>query len=274
MPFLLQNMKGKSRDNIKSLLKNKRVFINGEPVTQYNYGLQPGDKVGTRWEASETGYMNRHLSIVFEDDHIIVIDKFAGLLSIATDNGKGDTAYSLLSTYVKQVNRAGKIFIVHRLDRDTSGLMMFARSEKVQNLLQKDWKNNVSERTYTALVEGKVEVPDGVIKSYIYESKSLMMHSSHNPSRGDLAVTRFKTLKSNDDYSLLEISLETGKKNQIRLHMQEIGHSIAGDKKYGAVGNPLGRLGLHASVLAFKHPITGELLRFESKIPARFRRVI
>jgi 23S rRNA pseudouridine1911/1915/1917 synthase len=152
--------------------------------------------------------------------------------------------------------------------------MMFARSEKVQSLLQRDWKYNVTARTYMALVEGEVTEPEGVIRSYIYESKALMMHTTRNPDKGDLAITRFRKVKSNKDYSLLEVMLETGKKNQIRLHMQEMGHSIAGDKKYGATSSPIGRLGLHASVLAFIHPVTGKEMRFESKIPAKFRRLV
>jgi 23S rRNA pseudouridine1911/1915/1917 synthase len=152
--------------------------------------------------------------------------------------------------------------------------MMFARSEKVQSRLQKDWQNMVTARTYTALVEGEVTEPEGTIKSFIFESKALMMHSTQNPDKGDLAITLFKTLKTNKDYSLLSVTLKTGKKNQIRLHMQEMGHSVAGDKKYGATGNPIGRLGLHASVLAFIHPVTGKELRFESKVPAKFRRLV
>ena len=151
---------------------------------------------------------------------------------------------------------------------------MFARSEKVQSLLQRDWKHHVTARTYVALVEGEVTEPEGVIKSYIYESKALVMHATRNPEKGDLAITRFRRLKSGKEYSLLEVTLETGKKNQIRLHMQEIGHSIAGDRKYGATTSPIGRLGLHAGVLAFKHPVTGKEMRFESRIPAKFRRMV
>ena len=274
MPFLLGSLKNKSRDNIKSLLRNKQVLINGEPVTQFNHELKPGDQVGVRGERQADGIVARNMRIVFEDEHIIVIDKNAGLLSMASDNEKYLTAYNILSTYVKSQNPSNRIFIVHRLDRDTSGLMMFARSEKVQSLLQRDWKHNVTARTYMALVEGEVAEPEGVIKSYIYESKALIMHSTRNPDKGDLAITRFRKVKSNKDYSLLEVMLETGKKNQIRLHMQELGHSIAGDKKYGATSSPIGRLGLHASVLAFIHPVTGKEMRFESKIPAKFRRLV
>ncbi len=258
----------------KSLLRNKQVLVNGDPVTQFNHELKPGDQVSVRGERQADGIVARNMRIVFEDEHIIVIDKNAGLLSMASDNEKYLTAYNILSNYVKQQKPSNRIFIVHSLDRDTSGLMMFARSEKVQSLLQRDWKHNVTARTYVALVEGEVTEPEGVVKSYIYESKALVMHSTRNPEKGDLAITRFRKLKSNKDYTLLEIMLETGKKNQIRLHMQELGHSIAGDKKYGATTSPIGRLGLHASVLAFIHPVTGKEMRFESKVPAKFRRMV
>jgi len=274
LPFLIDNLRKMSRDNVKSLLRNKQVTVNGQPVTQFNHEIRPSDKIVVTGERLTDGILMRNMKIVYEDEHIIVIDKNAGLLSMASDNEKYLTAYNILSNYVKLQRPGNKIFIVHRLDRDTSGLMMFARSEKVQSRLQKDWQNMVTARTYTALVEGEVTQTEGILKSYIFESKALMMHSTQNPDKGDLAITHFKTLKSNKDYSLLSVTLETGKKNQIRLHMQEMGHSIAGDKKYGATGNPIGRLGLHASVLAFIHPVTGKELRFESKVPAKFRRLV
>jgi 23S rRNA pseudouridine1911/1915/1917 synthase len=274
MPFLLGSLTGKSRDNIKSLLRNRQVLVNGEPVTQFNHELQPGDTIVISSARHTGGLMARNMRLVYEDEHVIVIDKNAGLLSMASDNEKYLTAYNILSTYVKSQKPSNRIFIVHRLDRDTSGLMMFARSEKVQSLLQRDWKRNVTARNYVALVEGEVTETEGVIKSYIYESKALVMHSTPDPKRGDLAVTRFRLMKSGKEYSLLEIRLETGKKNQIRLHMQEKGHSIAGDKKYGASSSPIGRLGLHASVLAFIHPVTGREMHFESRVPAKFRRMV
>ncbi|MCU0366865.1 MAG: RluA family pseudouridine synthase, partial [Bacteroidales bacterium] len=199
MTFLLQNLKQKSRDNIKSLLRNKRVLVNGQTVTQFNHPLKPGDGVKVRWEAAIEGSINRNMSILYEDDHLVVIDKHAGLLTIATDKEKDRTAYTMLSSHVKLQNPANRIFIVHRLDRDTSGVMMFAKSEKVQSIMQSEWKERVKERTYIAVVEGQVVEAEGKISSYIYESKSLVMHSSQNPEKGELAVTRFRTLKSNRD---------------------------------------------------------------------------
>ena len=274
MPFLLSSLANKSRDNVKSLLRNRQVMVNGEPVTQFNHELRPGDKIVISPVRHTGGLMARNMRLVYEDEHLIVIDKNAGLLSMASDNEKYLTAYNILSTYVKSQKPSNRIFIVHRLDRDTSGLMMFARSEKVQSLMQRDWKRNITARTYVALVEGNVSEPEGVIRSYIYESKALMMHSTNDPKKGDLAITRWKLLKSGSEYSLLEVTLETGKKNQIRLHMQETGHSIAGDKKYGASMSPISRLGLHASLLAFIPPVTGKEMCFKSKIPAKFRRMV
>ena len=274
MQFLIDNLRHKSRDNIKSLLRNKQIWVNGQFITQFNHQLHPGDNVVVKWSPSSYGSLSRSLRIVYQDDHLIVVDKFHGLLSIATEGEKQATAYSILSSFVKQQNSAGKIFVVHRLDRDTSGLMMFAKSEEVQTLLQSSWKESIVERTYMAVVEGQVEEPEGTIQSYIYESKALMMHTTKDPEKGDLAITHYRVIKSKPHYSLVEIKLDTGRKNQIRIHMQEIGHSIVGDKKYGATGNPIARLALHASVLAFIHPITNEKMRFESPLPTKFRRLI
>ena len=269
LPFLLQNLKGKNRNNIKSLLRYKQVWVDGKAVSKFNYALQPGQHVIIKQERSQKEILDRYFQIVFEDEHLVVIDKKAGLLSISAGH-EHTTAYSLLSAYLKEKNPLNKIFIVHRLDRDTSGLMIFAKSEAVQGILQRSWQSSIRERTYIALVEGIVEKQDGIIRSYLNENKAFVVHSSQDPAKGDLAITHFKTMKRGKDYSLLEVNLETGKKNQIRVHMQDIGHSVSGDKKYGAKGNPLNRLGLHASVLAFLHPVTGQPLRFESQIPAKF----
>lgn len=272
LPFLVGQLKHKSRDNIKSLLRHKQVWVEGQAVSQFNQVLYPGQEVVIKKDRGPDESLRKYFSLVYEDDHILVIDKQAGLLSISAGS-EHVTAYSLVSRYLKQQDPANKVFIIHRLDRDTSGLLMFAKSEAVQTFMQKAWLTNVRERTYFALVEGRVEQSTGIIRSYLNETKAFVMYSSQDPEKGELAITHFKTLKCSDNYSLLEVNLETGKKNQIRVHMQDIGHSIAGDKKYGAAGNPIGRLGLHAGVLAFLHPVTGIPLRFESKVPAAFLRL-
>jgi 23S rRNA pseudouridine1911/1915/1917 synthase len=272
MQFLIQHLKNKSRDNIKSLLRNKHIWINNQAVSQFNHPLVPGQRVLIKRKGSPGREIERKLHIVFEDDHIIVIDKSAGLLTVST-GVEGETAISILSDYVKRENPHNKIFVVHRLDRDTSGLLLFSKSERIQSLLQNSWQTNVTERTYYAVVEGVVKKPAGTIRTYLYESTSYFMHVTDDPAKGELAITHYKVLKTSREYSLMEVDLETGKKNQIRVHMQSIGHPVVGDKKYGTGSNPIGRLGLHAGVLAFIHPETKEPMRFISKMPAGFLRL-
>jgi 23S rRNA pseudouridine1911/1915/1917 synthase len=273
MEFLMAQMPHKSRNNIKSLLSHKQVLVEGIPVSQFDHPLVPGQKVEISKNRISPEQKFREYNIVYEDQHIIVTDKMAGLLSMATESEKRATAYSLLSRHVKKQDRGNKIFIVHRLDRETSGLMLFAKSEAVKDKLQESWNDTVIERTYIAVVEGPVEKQEGTITSYLSEDKVFKMHSSSKPGSGKEAITHFSVLKKNNAYSLLKVNLETGRKNQIRIHMQEIGHCVAGDKKYGATTNPMKRLGLHAQKLSFIHPVTGEKMNFETKIPRVFMRL-
>jgi len=275
MKFLLQTFSHKSRNHVKSLLTHKSVFVDGKPVSQYNYLLKPGQEVEIK-----TGVQKQEerkfsgLEIIYEDNDLIVIYKPEGLLSIATEDEKKETAYSLLSQYVKSQDRKNRIFIVHRLDRETSGVMMFAKSPNVQELLQEAWNMNVTERTYLSIVEGHIENDKGTISSFLRESKAFIVHSSQEPVKGSQkAITHYKVLQRNKVYSLVEVTLETGRKNQIRVHMQDMGHPVIGDKKYGSTVNPIKRLGLHAWVLAFTHPITKQELRFQTEIPKAFERL-
>ncbi len=270
MAFLMAQLPHKNRNNIKTLLRDRQILVEGRVQTQYNHLLQPNQRVEIHWTkgAKETAY--RGLTILFEDAHLIVIEKQEGLLSIAANNHESQTAYNTLSAHVKKSHPANKIFIVHRLDRDTSGVMVFAKSERVKNLLQETWEPTTKERTYVAVAERPFKEPKGTVTSYLHESKALIVYSSQNPHQGQIAITHYEVLKQNAEFSLLKIELETGRKNQIRVHMQDLGHSIVGDKKYGAVTNPIGRLGLHAWVLAFVHPITHEKLRFETTVPKKF----
>jgi 23S rRNA pseudouridine1911/1915/1917 synthase len=273
MEFLMAQMPHKSRNNIKSLLSHKQVLVEGKPVSQFDHLVLPGQKVEISKNRISPEQKFREYNIVYEDQHIIVIDKMAGLLSMATENEKRATAYSLLSRHVKKQDKGNKIFIVHRLDRETSGLMLFAKSEAVKDKLQESWNDTIIERTYIAVVEGAVEKQEGTITSYLSEDKVFKMHSSPNPKSGKEAITHFSVLKKNNAYSLLKVNLETGRKNQIRIHMQEMGHNIVGDKKYGATTSPIKRLGLHAQQLSFIHPVTGEKMNFETKIPRVFMRL-
>lgn len=274
MKFLIEQLPHKSRDNIKALLKYKQVRVDGEITTQFNYPVTAGqivtisEKTVVR-EKSFSGF-----TIVYEDMHLIVIDKHAGVLSIATAGERHHTAFRMLSDYVKKQDPGNKVFIVHRLDRDTSGLMMIARSEEMQLKLQDLWHSTKPERVYIALVEGKMEAEEGTIKSYLKETRTHTGYSEPEDVGGQLAITHFRRLRCNAKYSLLEVRLETGRKNQIRIHMTEAGHCIVGDKKYGASHNPIARLGLHASRLSFIHPVTHELMQFEIPIPRKFSRLI
>lgn len=273
MPFLFAKLSGRGRNQVKAMLARGQVAVDGQVETKYNYPLEIGQKVAINRSGTDRQEPIRGLDILYEDSDLIVIDKQAGLLSIASDKEKHDTAYFFLMEHVRKADPRNRVFVVHRLDRDTSGVMLYAKSEKVQQALQNSWKEAVPERTYIALVEGLVHQEEGTVTSWLKESKTLKMFSSPTPNGGQKAVTHFKVLQKTQAYSLLEIGLDTGRKNQIRVHMQDIGHPIAGDKKYGSSHNPIGRLGLHAQVIAFHHPTSGNLMRFETKIPEIFRRL-
>jgi len=210
------------------------------------------------------------LNIIYEDRDLLVVNKPVRLLTIANNNKQEKTLFHQAVLYEKQKNKNNKIFIVHRLDRDVSGLVILAKSEKVKRILQDNWHELVITRGYKAIVEGHVEQASSVIKSYIAETKTFLSYTTNNPNKGKLAITEYKKVRANKKYTLLDINLLTGRKNQIRVHMQDIGHPIAGDKKYGASGNPLNRLGLHAERLEFYHPISKQKLDLISKLPSEF----
>lgn len=274
LSFLLVSLKDCSRTTVKSYLAHRNVLINNTITTKFNAPLRPGDEVViTRGRGAED-FKNPMMRIVYEDEHIIVIDKKNGLLSMATNKERIKTAYSFLSTHVKKSNPENRIFIVHRLDRETSGLMLFARSEKVQELFQRNWTDAVLERKYVAVVEGKMPKDEGVIEAKLKQSTALKMYVPFEGEEGENAITHYKVLKVKNNHSLVELELETGKKNQIRAHLEYVHAPISGDKKYGAKLSPAGRVCLHASKLFIKHPISGEELNFSTKIPANFEAVV
>lgn len=272
LDFLVEKRIKKSRNAIKSLLAHKQVVINKQVVTQYNFLLKAGDTVIIeRHDHSRDKKLLKSVQIIFEDDYLVVIDKEAGLLSIATEREKRETAYSIVSNYIKQADHEARIFVLHRLDRETSGLMMFAKSEKIQEIMQKKWDELITARSYQAIVEGKVEPNEGTIVSWLTENKNFKMFSSPKDNGGQKSITHYKTLTSNKHYSLLSLNLDTGRKNQIRVHLESLGHPIIGDKKYGSHHNPLRRMALHAYELSFIHPITGKKYEFKSLIPLKMR---
>ncbi len=274
MKFLIEALPHKNRNNIKSFLTGNQVEVDGKIVTKYNHLLKPGNVVRIVWQRSPVVTKSfKGFTIVFEDEHLIVIDKHSGVLSVATKGERDYTAYNFLSKHVKREGPDKKIFVVHRLDRETSGLMVFAKSANVQHLMQDNWKDVVTERAYLAIVEGVIDENEGTVESYLHENGVFVVYSDQNSEGGKKAITNFKVLKRTKEYTLLMVRLDTGRKNQIRVHMQDIGHPIINDKKYGATQNPIDRLGLHAKVLAFTHPITGEKLRFETAMPRKFQRL-
>ncbi len=271
MAFLAQHFSGKSRSALKSMLSHKQVCVNGKPESQFNFPLQAGDSVSIN--SGKVNYELKHpkVKIVFEDDYLVVINKSEGLLAVATDERKDETtAFKILTNYLTRKDPRARLFVVHRIDRETSGLLMYAKSREVQLALQERWHENVTERVYWAVVEGVPAKDRDTIMSYLRQSKAFKIHSSQTDNGGQEAVTHYRVVRKNDLYSMLRVELDTGRKNQIRVHLQEIGHPIVGDKKYGASTSPIGRVGLHARVLAFKHPVTKEILRFETPIPTKF----
>lgn len=273
LEFLIKKMPEMSRTKIKTLLRDRQVWINGQPVSQFDHPLNVGEKVEIKWTKAFKTTNYDELSILFEDDYIIIINKREGLLSMGTEKERELTAYGILKTHVKMQDPSNKIFIVHRLDRETSGIMIFAKSERVQEILQESWGPTTKQRTYLAVIEGQMKEPSGTIVSYLKENKVFFVYSSQNPRDGQKAITYYETLKSNKKYSLLKVNLETGRKNQIRVHMADEGHPIIGDDKYGSKVNPINRLGLHAWVLSFIHPITEEEMHFETPIPNKFMKL-
>ncbi len=274
LDFLIAAMPARKRTTVKELLKHSQVAVNGMPVTQFDTELQPDDRVEVNLTRAFKVFSNRRVKLVYEDDDIMVIEKGYGLLSMGTDKVKDGTAYSIMRDYVKWQDPRNKLFIVHRLDRDTSGLMMFAKNPQAKEIMQHNWNNMVISRKYIAMVEGKVEQDQGVIRSYLAENKQFEVYSTDDPSEGELAVTRYKVIKRGARYTMLEVELDTGRKNQIRVHMKDLGHPIAGDRKYGAGPSIIHRLALHAQTLRFVHPITRRDMNFTTHVPGSFWKLV
>ena len=275
MAFLSAKMPQASRTKIKSLLSKRIVYVDNVITTQYNFPLAPGMKVQISRDKNTHEFRSRLLKIVYEDAYLIVIDKSESLLSVNTERQKERTAYTILNEYVRRSGKQNRVYIVHRLDRDTSGLMMFAKDEKTQHTLRDNWHNIVFDRRYVAVVNGEMEKNQGVVHSWLTD-RTLYVHSSPTDDGGKESTTHYRVIKRKNGYSLLELELETGRKNQIRVHMQDLGHPIVGDGRYGHEEgpNPLGRLALHAFKLCFYHPVTGEIMRFETPYPSTFKALL
>ena len=238
-------------------------------TTQFDTPLHAGDVVTISYNRRKVVFNNPLLNIIYEDDAVIVVNKREGLLSVSTAKVRERTAFHILSDYLKKSDPRNKLFVLHRLDRDTSGLMMFAKTRAIQEKMQSNWNEMITERTYVAVVEGRPEKNSDLITTQLKENAEARVYVV--AEGGKDAITRYNLLRTNDKYSLLELNLETGRKNQIRAQMEYIGHPIAGDYKYGAETDPTGRLMLHAQRLYFIHPETGEEMRFDTRIPDSFK---
>ena len=270
LAFVEKRLADHSKTKVKSMLKHNQFAVNSMPTSQFDTPLEDGDKVSVNFTKSFRVFSSPRIKLVYEDNDILVINKGYGVLSMGTDNIKEGTAYSIMREYVKYSDPRAKVFIVHRLDRDTSGLMMLAKTMEAKDTMQHNWNNMVLNRKYVAVVEGVIPDDEGVVKSYLAETAKFEVYSTQDPTKGQLAITRYKVLKRSSGYTLVELELDTGRKNQIRVHMKDLGHPIVGDRKYGASSSPIRRLALHARTLRFVHPITRKEMNFELPVPTRF----
>ena len=273
MEFLFKELHGISRNKVKDILQGRGISVDRKLVTQYNYPLKPGMVVRVSKHRRKTELESKWIKIVYEDKDIIIIEKAPGILSMAA-TAKQYCVKTILDEYFTRRHFKCHAHVVHRLDRETSGLMVYAKSIEAAQVLESDWKNRVFDRRYVAVVEGCVEQEGGTIENWLKDNKACVTFSSPTDNGGKLAITHFRKLASSDKYSLLELRLETGRKNQIRVHMADIGHPVCGDDKYGSTQNPLHRLCLHAFRLFLYHPRTGERMEFETPYPTDFKNLL
>ena len=299
LQYLFEIFPTQSKTGVKNLLSKGQVLVNGQGQTAFDWPLKAGDKItvlpkgisiarAVKSDAREE-VLKAGVQILFEDDNYIVVDKPSGMLTVATGKEK-KTLYSLLNAYIKVNARmqrkedllsgktpdrsTAKIWIVHRLDRGTSGALVFAKNERAKDILQSKWKDLVAERKYVAWLEGKMEKERGAVQSWLVENpKSLKMNSYDTEVKdGQLAITHYRVLSYSRHYTQVEFSLETGRKNQIRVHAASLGHPVAGDEKYGAQTDPIKRLALHAATLVFRNPFSNKMVRCSSPLPESFER--
>ncbi|MCI5834501.1 MAG: RNA pseudouridine synthase [Prevotella sp.] len=273
--FILSAWPDLSGNRVNGLLHRGQVKLRGEVTTQFDAPVNEGDAVAINFTRPYTVLRHPRLQLVYEDEYVVVVNKGYGLLSVSRGAAKPETtAYNIVKNYLKECDSRQKVFIVHRLDRDTSGLMMFAKTPEAKEAMQHNWNNMVLERKYVAVVEGNVENDEGVIRSYLGETSAHEVFSTQDPQQGKLAVTRYKVLARGQGRSLVEYSLDTGRKNQIRVHSRELGHPIVGDRRYGASQSPIGRLCLHARTLRFVHPQSRNDMNFQLPVPAKFLKLV
>ena len=274
LEWLLENVTGLSKSKIKQTLQGRGIKVESKVITKFDYPVSPGMKISvSRTKRNNDIFKSRYVKIVYEDRYLVVVEKNIGILSMAAGHSTLNVK-TVLDDYFKKSRQKCTAHVVHRLDRDTSGLMIYAKDKQTEMLLEQDWHHIVYDRRYVAVVSGVVEAPKGTIANWLKDNKAYITYSSPVDNGGKYAVTHFHVLGQNNDYSLVEYKLETGRKNQIRVHSADMGHPVCGDIKYGNGDDPIGRLCLHAYVLCFNHPITHAPMTFETPIPTSFRKLI
>lgn len=274
LEWLLENVKGLSKSKIKQTLQGRGIKVESKVITKFDYPVSPGMKISvSRTKRNNDIFKSRYVKIVYEDRYLVVVEKNIGILSMAAGHSTLNVK-TVLDDYFKKSRQKCTAHVVHRLDRDTSGLMIYAKDKQTEMLLEQDWHHIVYDRRYVAVVSGVVEALEGTIANWLKDNKAYITYSSPVDNGGKYAVTHFHVLGQNNDYSLVEYKLETGRKNQIRVHSADMGHPVCGDIKYGNGDDPIGRLCLHAYVLCFYHPITHTPMTFETPIPTSFRKLI
>jgi len=268
LEWLVSNMKG-SKSKIKATLQGRGIKVNGKTTTQYDYLLKPGMHVSVSKSKKNDQFKSRYVKIVYEDRFLVVVEKNIGILSMAAGHSSLNVK-KVLDDYFRKTNQKCSAHVVHRLDRDTSGLLVYAKDIETEQILEHNWHDIVYDRRYVAVVSGEVGPNEGTISSWLKDNAAYFTYSSQEDNGGKYAVTHFRVLKRTTDYSLLEFKLETGRKNQIRVHSSDMGHPVCGDVKYGNGDDPLHRLCLHAYKLCFWHPVTRERMEFETPIPGNF----
>ncbi|MCI7786630.1 MAG: RluA family pseudouridine synthase [Prevotellaceae bacterium] len=259
-----------SRNKVKLTLKGRGVKVNGKVVTQFDYKLLPGMTVSVSQTKRNDTFKNRFVKLVYEDRWLVIVEKNVGILSMAAGHSSLNVK-SVLDDYFLKSRQKCRAHVVHRLDRDTSGLMIYAKDMETEQILEHNWHDIVYDRRYVAVVSGEMEENEGTIANWLKDNKAYVTYSSPTDNGGKYAVTHFHVLDRTTEHSLVEYQLETGRKNQIRVHSADMGHPVCGDVKYGNGDDPLHRLCLHAYVLCFTHPITGERMEFDTPIPSQFR---
>ena len=271
LEWLLANL-GQSRSKVKAILQGRGIKVNGKVVTQFDYPLTNGMKIAVSQTKRNDQFKSRYVKIVYEDQYLVVIEKNIGILSMAAGH-KSLNVKSVLDDYFQKTRQGCRAHVVHRLDRDTSGLMVYAKDMETEQILEHNWHDIVYDRRYVAVVSGEMEQDDGTIANWLKDNKAYITYSSPTDNGGKYAVTHFHVLDRTTEHSLVEYKLETGRKNQIRVHSADMGHPVCGDEKYGNGDDPLHRLCLHAWLLCFTHPVTGQPMEFETPIPVAFRKM-